>query len=154
MKNSYSSGLAMAVLAAAACLAPRAWSQTTPGQYGTFTNLPATVAAGAVANQTSRLTLQQNTGLALAALGNVSAGTNNVVYQLRFSTDGTNDQTVPINWIIPATGVTNFVAVTNWSAAQLAGFSTLNLTAISNQNSGTFTNQGVNWSRWISPVVY
>lgn len=149
MKNLVSlSGLATLMLAFTAA------AQVTPGQSGAFTNLPASISAGAGSNQVSRLTLRQNTGLALEALGNTANGVTNVVYVLRFSTDGTNDQTTPINWVVVASGPTNFVAVTNWSAAQLAGFTSLNLTAITNQNGGAFTNLGVNWSRWNPPANY
>lgn len=146
--------IASLTVLASLMLAFTAAAQVTPGQSGAFTNLPAVIPAGAYSNQVSRLTLRQNTGLALEALGNTSSGVTNVVYVLRFSTDGTNDQTTPINWVVPATGSSNYVAVTNWSAAQLAGFTSLNLTAITNQNGGTFTNLGVNWSRWNPPANY
>ncbi len=124
-----------------------ALAQVTQTTLGSVTNLPATVAAESQVNTTSFVNIQNNSGLALSWKFNASAGTSNAVLLLYPSVDKTNYDSVPWQLIRPAAGATDQVATTNWSAAQLRGYTSLKIGAITNENAGTLTNKGIVFSR-------
>ena len=142
MKNMFKSMLAMTLLAAGVVGIETASAQVYPTTIYGLTNLPATVAAGTASVSTNIVPLTKNCGIALQGVFNMSAGTSNVVVQGSFSADGTNFTTAPWMWIIPANGTNRVVAATNWNSSQLAGFVSLNVTTVTNLNSGTLTNAG------------
>jgi hypothetical protein len=142
MKNMFQSFLKVVVLAVAGSLANPAAAQVYPTTCYGLTNFPATLAPVSLSVTTNIVPLTKNCGLALQGVFNVSAGTSNVLVQGSFSADGTNYATTPWTWTIPAQGTTRVVASTNWSSAQLAGYVSLNITTLTNQNSGTLTNAG------------
>ena len=142
MKNMFKSMLATALLAAGSGQVEMASAQVYPTTMYGLTNLPATVAAGSSSVITNIVPLTKNCSIALQGIFNVSAGTSNVVVQGSFSADGTNYGTMPWTWIIPANGTNRVVAATNWNSSQLAGFVSLNVTTVTNLNSGTLTNAG------------
>lgn len=125
-----------------ALLAIPARAQVTSTTIYGLTNFPATLASGATSTTTNIVPLTKDAGFALQGIFNVSAGTSNVVVQGSFTVDGTNYGTAPWTWIIPANGTTRVVASTNWNRAQLAGFTGVNVTTVTNGNSGTLTNAG------------
>ena len=122
-------------------------AQITPTTIGTVTNLPATVAATSQANTTSFVDLHNNSGLALSWKFNVSSGTSHAVLLVYPSADNTNYDSVPWQLIRPCAGVTDQVATTNWSVAQLRGYTSLKIGALTNENAGTLTNKGIVFSR-------
>ena len=109
--------------------------------YG-LTNFPATLATGATSTVTNIVPLTKDASIALQGIFNVSAGTSNIVVQGSFTVDGTNYGTSPWTWIIPANGTTKVVASTNWNRSQLASFTGVNITTLTNGCSGTLTNSG------------
>ena len=133
----------IAIIALIGLLTLSAAAQVYPTSLVALTNLPATVATATSSSTTNIVTLPVNGGAALQGVFNVSAGTSNIVMQGSFSADGTNFGTSKWTLIGTANGTTTVVLQTNWSAAQLAGFTALNVTTLTNQNSGTLTNQGV-----------
>lgn len=138
-----------ALVVGLAALEPQAQGQVTPTDIGSFTNLPSIVNVATTSNQTSVVTLWQGKGLAVQATFTASAGTSNVVYSFYPSADGTNYATAgALTLTCNANDTTKVIGTTNWSAAQLAGWRSLKLGAIYNQNAtGIVTNQGVIYSR-------
>ena len=123
----------------------KADSQGYPSTFFTATNLPATMPTDSISNNlASWLPLYNTSGLGLAWGGNVSSGTSPIVMQIYSSIDGTNISTVPFaTWTVTATGTTPFLLNTNWSNLQLKGIKALVIGSITNENGGTFTNNGV-----------
>jgi hypothetical protein len=122
-------------------------AQVTQTTLGAVTNLPAIVTATAGSNTTSYIDIQNNSGLGLSWQFNVSAGTSNAVLLLYPSIDKTNYDSAPWILIRNAAGTTAQCATTNWSAAQLRGYTSMKVGAMTNQNNGTLTNNGVLFSR-------
>jgi len=117
------------------------------------TNMPAIITGGANSNAlNSVIVLRKGQGLGLQWLFNGSASTNtaNGVMLLTPSIDGTNYDTT--SWVFsrPAIGTGTTVATTNWSPLALAGYYSIEITAMTNANLGavsTLTNQGVLFNR-------
>jgi hypothetical protein len=122
-------------------------AQLTQTTLLSVTNLPAIVSASGQSNTTSYIDIQNNSGLALSWIFNASAGTSNACLLLYPSIDKTNYDSVP--WVLSrnAAGATGQCATTNWSAAQLRGYTSLKVGGMTNQNNGTLTNNGVLVSR-------
>jgi len=139
-------GAAFVLSAFVSSLSP-AFGQITQTTLGTVTNLPATVATGLQSNTTSYVDIHNNSGLALSWKFNLSSGTSNAVLLLYPSVDKTNYDSVPWQLIRNAAGAADQVATTNWSAAQLRGYTSLKIGALTNQNAGTLTNKGVIFGR-------
>lgn len=121
--------------------------QITPTTLGTVTNLPAIVSTASQSNTTSYVDLHNESGLALSWKFNVSSGTSSAVLLLYPSVDKTNYDTTPWQLIRNAANTTDQVATTNWSAAQLRGYTSLKIGALTNANAGTLTNKGLVFSR-------
>jgi hypothetical protein len=123
----------------------RADGQGYPSTFFTATNLPVTMPTDSISsNLASWLPVYSTSGLGLAWGGNVSSGTSPIVMQIYSSIDGTNISTVPFaTWTVTATGTTPFLLNTNWSNLQLKGIKALVIGSITNENGGTFTNNGV-----------
>lgn len=149
MKPNFKSTAIGVTLLLAALIHPisRARGQIAPTTLGTVTNLPATVAAASQANTTSYVDIHNNSGLALSWKFNVSSGTSSAVLLLYPSVDKTNYDSIPWQLIRNAANSTDQVATTNWSAAQLRGYTSLKIGALTNANAGTLTNKGVVFSR-------
>lgn len=125
-------------------------AQVYPTSLVPLTNFPATLGAATNSVTTNLASIPVNGGLSLQGTFNVSAGTSNVVVQGSFSNDGTNYATTgpaAWTWVITANGTTKVTASTNWSAAVLAGYASVNVTTFTNQNSGTLTNNGFQFNR-------
>lgn len=146
------------IVAAAALLVattPALQAQVYNQNLTTFTNLPATVAAGSASTTTNTLTLWQNSGLALSGRFNVASNgaVGSVGYWVWFSADGTNYPAAPLA-VIGAAASNNIVQIqTNFPASYLAGFSSLQI-QITNANAGTMTNFGVILNKWRAPQPY
>ena len=124
-----------------------ACGQIAPTTLGSVTNLPATVAAASQSDTTSYIDLHNNSGLALSWKFNVSSGTSSAVLLLYPSVDKTNYDSVPWQLIRNTADTTDQVATTNWSVAQLRGYTSLKIGALTNANAGTLTNKGIVFSR-------
>jgi len=126
----------------------KADSQGYPTTLGSATNIPTYVTASAVSNGlNSWIPVSQGRGLALQWMGRMSSATSPPcpIY-LQPSVDGTNIATNVWTWTVTPGGTTSTTFVTNWSRAQLEGFTFLFVSGISNAaGSGTLTNTSLIW---------
>ena len=125
----------------------KADNQGYPTTLGTATNIPVFVTAAAVSNTVSWIPVSQGRGLALQWMGKMSSATSPPcpIY-LQPSLDGTNISTNVWTWTVTPGGTTATTFVTNWSRAQLEGFTFLVVSGVSNAaGSGTLTNTSLVW---------
>ena len=158
MKNKIKSCAGMVLLTLVSLFtALESQAQVTSPTLIPIANFPSVLTSGATSTTTNTIALTKKCGMALQGTFNVSAGSSNVVVQGSFTVDGTNYSTVQNQgawtWIINANGATKVTASTNWTPLQLAGYSGINITTITNQNSGTLTNFGFTASRF-SEIAY
>lgn len=132
---------------AVALAASIASAQVTPTTLNSVTNLPATVAATTSTAGPSYIDLYNDSGLALSWKFNVSSGTSAGVALLYPSVDKTNYDTTPWVFARNANGATDVIATTNWSAAQLRGYQSLKVGALTNASAGTLTNKQFQFNR-------
>ena len=131
--------LAMAGILSLAAIGAQA--QVTPLTLTTLTNFPATLAAGGTSSVTNIVAVPRNGGMAFQAILNAASGTAGVGIQGSFSVDSTNFGTSPFTIYGTLNSTTKVVIQTNWSAAQLAGFSAVNFTTLTNSaTNGILTN--------------
>lgn len=135
--------LMAATLISLLTFAPEAKAQVSPVNLARLTNFPATVAAGAGTVTTNIIALPVHGGASLTLAFNAASGTWPMGVWYSFSGDGTNFNTTPQQLIANANSTTKVVLQTNWSAAQLAGFSYVNVHTLTNAAAnGILTNQG------------
>jgi hypothetical protein len=139
---------ALLAFAALVVLTPPASAQVTPTKLVTVTNLPATVATGAISNSTSYVDISPGQGLAFSAKFAVSSGTTAAPVLLYPSVDGTNYASTAWQFFVPVNGGTPQIGTTNFSPAALAGYKSIKVGALTNANAGTLTNQGIVVGNW------
>ena len=158
MKNKIKSFGGMVLLIIAGLFtALESQAQVTSPTLFPITNFPATVAPSGASNSVNQIALTKKSGFALQGAFNVSSGSSNVVVTGSFTVDGINYATAQgqgaWTWIIPANGTTKVVASTNWTSLQLAGYSGIQITGLTNANAGTLTNYGFIGNR-VSEIAY
>ena len=131
----------------------RVRAQVQAGNIGSFTNIPTVITAtNTITATTNILILQQNTGLALegtfATAASAAAASGAWIW---FSVDGTNYPAAPIIITCANNGGTYVTWWTNWSAAQLAGLTSMKV-QLTNANANNLTNAGINWNKWNPPT--
>jgi len=142
--------LAAAVLAGAAVFLPAAHAQVYSPTLFTATNLPGTLSSNVVSVTTNIFPLTKNCCLSLTSRFQTSAGAGTGVISGSFSQDGTNFGCAPftltgtLSTAYPTNAIT---AWTNFSQAQLSGFSAINITTFTNTGPGVCTNFGVQLNR-------
>ena len=147
----------VAMICALAMLAISASAQVTSQNLTTLTNLPATLAGtSASTNAGTTLTLWQNSGIALGGQFNVATnggGTGPAGFWVWPTLDGTNYPPAPIT-VMGTLSTSNIITIqTNWPASYLAGFVAIKV-QLTNANTGTMTNYGVNVNKWRAPTPY
>jgi|GEM_PF-2246350 len=122
--------------------APPAQAQVTPLTLSGLTNFPATLAAGATSTVTNIVAVPRYGGLAVSLPFNAASGSGSVVLGGSFTVDGTNYGCSPFTLIGTANGTTQVMLSTNWNQLQLAGYSGVNFTTLTNAASnGVLTNK-------------
>ncbi len=134
----------MAILAAFILpQAHRANAQVTPQTLTAVSGIPTNIAAGATSNNiVAPIVLRNNKGCSIAWTYN---GCTNATLTVTASNDGTNYfpfATLAQTNSLASTTTTNYVTLgTNWSAAQLAGLYSLNISSMANAGSIATTNK-------------
>jgi hypothetical protein len=114
------------------------FSQSTVGVL-IFTNLPATMPANSISNQTSIVRARPGRGLGILATYRAQASTNAATYLhlgFRISIDGTNYSTteLPVVFTLPANSTNMVSAYTNLTMDILDNFQRLNLYTVTNSS--------------------
>ena len=140
--------MVVAIICLLAVFALPARAQVSPLTLTALTNFPATLAAGATSTVTNIIPVPRYGGLALSVPFNVASGTASVVVGGSFTVDGTNYGCAPFTLTAAATGTTQAMLSTNWSTAQLAGYSGVNFTTLTNSSAnGVLTNKAPSVNR-------
>lgn len=131
-----------------ALVAPPASAQVTSTRLGSFSGLPASVAAETTTNVTSNIQVWQGRGIAIQpAFTGAAASTADVVLTFRYSIDGTNYSTTSVtmtNALNATTAVRGHHVLT---ADQLVGVRNLQLYSIQNVGTNALTLTGVFYSQ-------
>lgn len=139
----------MMAMVALVGLIPEAGAQIYPTTYGTFSDVPGTIAASTtLTTNSAAITVRQGRGVAiLPEVQGDAASTANLTFTFEVSADGTNYTTTgPLTAVVALNGTTVVRGFTLLDATKLNNVRSLRISKIQNEATNGVTITAVTWS--------